>query len=216
MQGSAATFRRRARTAPAGPKAILALLLALSALLVSVAMSSPALAWLGWISLLPLFGAIRVLPAKFAALAGAWWGAALALGHTWFAGAGGSSVILGIGLTVCVMSLYTGLGAALTRRIGFSPVVLAVGWIGVELALLPLGWRHGLLAATQSDTSLAHWLGPLLGYLFVAFLVAGINASLLVVASKARLSAPPRKSFQGRSNAAPCPAPTSRSTGRTR
>ncbi len=154
MEGSAATVRRAARTARAGPKAILALLLALSALLVSAAMSSPALAWLGWISLLPLFAAIRVLPPKFAALAGVWWGAALALGHAWFAGAGGSSVILGIVRTVCVIGLYTGLGAALTRRIGFSPLVLAVGWIGVELALLPLGWRDGLLAATQSDTSL--------------------------------------------------------------
>lgn len=158
-------------------------------------MSWAGLGWLGWVSLVPLFGAIRLLKPMAAVLAGAWWGATLSLGQAWFVSNGPPAGILDVALPVSVFSLYVGLGSALTRRIGSSPLVLAVGWIGVELALQPLGWRHGLLAATQDDGSLGLRVAPLLGYVFVAFLVVYANASLVAVLGKARLRTPRQRSF---------------------
>ena len=51
--------------------------LALSALLMSVAVRSDACAWPAWISLLPLFWAIRTLSPFKATLCGALWGLCL-------------------------------------------------------------------------------------------------------------------------------------------
>ena len=77
----------------------------------------------------------------------------------------------------------------LTRRVGFSPYLMALGWIGVELALRPLGLHHGLLAGTQADGGFViRAIGSFSGYVVVAFLVAYINASLLSVLSEVRVS----------------------------
>jgi hypothetical protein len=56
--------------------------------------------------------------------------------------------------------------------------------MGVELALRPLGLHHGLLAATQGDSTLVAWLGGALGYVLVAFVVALGNAVLLLLLSR--------------------------------
>jgi hypothetical protein len=85
---------------------------------------------------------------------------------------------------------YAFVGAALTRWIGFSPFVLGVGWMGVELALAPVGLHNGLLSATQGDTALMDYIGRALGYVLVAFLVAYINAALVAVFARVRLRLP--------------------------
>ena len=101
-------------------------------------------------------------------------------------------------LLATIPAAYAGLGAALTRRIGFNPVVLGVGWILVEIALKPLGLRYGLLAGAQGEGPLLHWVGRLLGYVFVAFVVACASASLLAALSSARrLTIPRPKSSVG-------------------
>jgi len=87
-------------------------------------------------------------------------------------------------------AVYAGGGAWLTRRIGFSPFVLGVGWMGVELVLAPLGLHNGLLAGTQGDTALMDYIGRALGYVLVAFLVAYVNAALVAVLGRVRLSVP--------------------------
>ena len=87
-------------------------------------------------------------------------------------------------LLCAVPALYTFLGARLTRQVGFSPYLLALGWVGVELALRPLGLRYGLLAATQGDGWIIRLVGSLAGYALVAFVVAYVNAVLLSVLSR--------------------------------
>jgi hypothetical protein len=57
----------------------------------------------------------------------------------------------------------------LTRQKGFSPLLLGLGWIAVELALQPLGLRYGLLAATQGSGLVVRTMGYLAGYVMVAF-----------------------------------------------
>lgn len=131
---------------------------------------------LGLIALIPLFYTIHTAQPLASGIRGAIWGAVVA-------------IALGLGLgepvshwaALVTLPLITGLyaagGAALTQWIGFSPLVLGVGWIIVELIVGAAGLKLGLLAATQADGWLMSGLGKFFGYFLVAFAVACINAS---------------------------------------
>lgn len=178
-----------------------------SALVMIGAATTPGWQWVGCVALLPLFNAIRVQSPVRAGFDGAIWGLSL------FAFA----TILGVtripfdlvsgALLPVVLGLYAFLGARLTRQVGFSPYLLALCWIGVELALKPLGLHYGLLAGTQAGGISIELVGGFAGYAVVAFLVAYVNAALLSVLSEVRVStassplilsqAPPRqRSYQ--------------------
>ncbi len=146
--------------------------LILSAYGVALALSTVELPWLGWVTLLPLFVAIRRLTPRAAMLAGGVWGLSLLASTTVLLDTAVSLSPVSAALMLAVPAIYVGLGSRLTRRIGFSPFVLAVGWIAVEFALTPLGLRHGLLAGTQGGGSLVQTVGGFLGYVFVAFIIA--------------------------------------------
>ncbi|MCK4342806.1 MAG: hypothetical protein KAY37_13895 [Phycisphaerae bacterium] len=169
--------------------AALAGTLILSAFVTAVALAVPNHPWVAWISLLPLFTAVRVLRPPLAMLYGALWGVCLFL----FAARIGPAVAptpYALVLLALVPAAYAGFGAWLTRRIGFSPLMLGLGWILVEVALKPLGLRQGLLAGTQTENTYLHWIARGLGYVFVAALVAGGNAALLELLTWARLPMP--------------------------
>lgn len=145
--------------------------------------------WLGWFALLPLFHSIRVLSTTGAFGAGAIWGFS-----TFVFGAFGShshvSPFLTCALSTLVPAVYCALGCRLTRRIGFSPYLLALGWMGVEFAFRPLGSHNGLLAGTQGDHEfIVSVIGAFAGYVLVAFLVAFFNATLLAALSEVRVHA---------------------------
>ena len=170
--------------------AALILSLIISAYVMALGLGAPRHAWLAWLALLPLFVSIRVLRPIGAMLCGALWGLCL---YVFSAPAGDSGVsagLLSLSLLSAIPAAYACVGSWLTRRIGFSPFVLGVSWMGVELAFEPLGLRSGLLAGTQGDTTLVHWVGGALGYVLVAFLVALVNASLVSVLSGLRLPVP--------------------------
>jgi apolipoprotein N-acyltransferase len=144
--------------------------------------------WVGWVALVPVFVAIRALRPILAMLCGALWGASLFV-FTSGASEPGHPLVVGLLLTV-VPAAYAYLAAYVTRWIGFSPFVLGVGWMGVELALAPVGLHNGLLSATQGDTALMDYIGRALGYVLVAFLVAYINALLVEVLGRVPLRLP--------------------------
>lgn len=159
-------------------------------LMLSGAALAAALEWrtagaLAWVALLPFFLAIRLLRPADAALGGAWWGLTVLV----CCGAGESTRIpadpQAIALMTALPAAYAGVGALLTRRVGFSPLLLALGWALLELALQPLGMRLGLLGNIQDDSPYLHWIASVLGSAFVAFLVAGVNATLLELLSTA-------------------------------
>jgi apolipoprotein N-acyltransferase len=159
----------------------LGIALAVSACLMAIALQSAAGLWLGWFTLIPLFLSIRVLSPLRAFFAGAFWGLCLfvfstASGSAPFAPNVWSALLLGL-----VPGAYAFLGARLTRQKGFSPLLLGLGWIAVELALQPLGLRYGLLAATQGSGLVVRTMGYLAGYVMVAFIVAYVNAMLLTM-----------------------------------
>ena len=173
------------------PIAALALGLALvvSAYGMARAIESPEHWWLGWVALLPLFASIRVLSPVRALLAGGLWGLSLFVSAVAVTNASVAPSAASLVLLCAVPSLYTFLGAKLTRQVGFSPYLLALGWVGVELALRPLGLHHGLLAATQGDDGwIIRLVGSLAGYALVAFVVAYVNAVLLSVLSRVPVS----------------------------
>ncbi|UCE61324.1 MAG: hypothetical protein JSU63_06165 [Phycisphaerales bacterium] len=159
-----------------------------SAFVMSVAIVSPGLAWLGWLSLLPLFVAIRVSLPRTAFLCGGLWGACL-----WAFSLADNSLAsfatpASFALLTTVPAIYAYLGAWLTRWIGYSPFVLGFGWMGVELAFAPVGLDRGLLGVLGGDGTVVSWIGNSFGYVLVAFLVALVNASLVSILSGVRLA----------------------------
>lgn len=161
--------------------AVLAVSLAVSAYLMALALAEPGRRWLGWITLLPLLLSLRFLLPPMAFVAGGFWGMcvgfflefeSVAAGEPW----------LGTYLAQCfVPALYCGLGSYVTRRVGFSPLLLALGWVGVELLLDPLTGQRGLLAGTQGDGIVVRTVGHAAGWTVVAFLLAYVNASLVEI-----------------------------------
>jgi apolipoprotein N-acyltransferase len=159
-----------------------------SALLMAVAVGTGGHPLLACVALLPFFYCIKTCRPLAAAGAGAVWGASLyvcaTLGETFAV----TPSLFSMSMMSAIPATYAGLGALVTRRIGFSPFILALGWVGVEFALTPLGLRHGLLAATQDGGTVLNVVGGFLGYVFVAFLVAYANALVLSLAFRVRLS----------------------------
>lgn len=162
----------------------LILSLILSAGLTAVSAASPDFGWIAWVSLLPLFVAIRFLTPRRALACGSLWGLAL-YGVSLL----GTQTITfpsigSLALAATAPAAYALLGALLARRIGFAPLFLGLGWIGVESALSPLGMGHGLLAASQESGWVMNLLANSLGYGLVAFLVVFFNASLFVLLTR--------------------------------
>ncbi|MFC1475555.1 hypothetical protein ACFLQW_00960 [Candidatus Zixiibacteriota bacterium] len=175
-----------------GDLLLLVVSLSLSAMLMAIAISSPDHGWMAWICLLPLFLAIQILSPLGAGIAGAFWGLCFYIFAVIVIGGTISPSLKSLLLLTGAPAIYASGGAYLTRRLGFRPFLLALGWIGVELALIPLGLGAGLLAGTQGDSVHYHWIGRIFGYVFLAFLIAGANVLLLDILCEARLQIPCR------------------------
>jgi len=180
---------------------VMTLALAGSAYLMALAIESPHRVWLGWVTLLPLFYAIQVFSPARAMISGAFWGACLFASSLVFAKTEISPTFASFAMLSLISGAYGSFGAALTRRIGFSPFLLALCWIGVEFALAPLGLRHGLLAGTQGDGLAVRLVGSVAGYALVAFLVAYVNAALLSVLTSVRRGAKSSRLVRGSGDA---------------
>ncbi len=150
----------------------------------AAASGTTSLSWLAWIGLIPIFIAIRSSVPRVAFLYGALWG----VSHYFFSMASDAATLMvaiySIGLLTTVPALYAYLGARLTRRFGYLPLVLAVGWILVELALQPVAMQNGLLANCVNNGSLLSIVGGALGYVFVAFFIVYVNAQLISLVGK--------------------------------
>jgi apolipoprotein N-acyltransferase len=140
---------------------------------------------LSLLGLIPLLRAVQVLDARRAAMCGAGWGAALGL-FMWNGHPAAVDSLLSFGLLPVAMAAYLGLGAWVTRRFGFSPLVLGVGWFFLEIILRPLSLHDGLLAGTQTGAPFGA-LSQVFGYAWVTFLVVYASAWLLSVVSRIRL-----------------------------
>jgi hypothetical protein len=84
-------------------------------------------------------------------------------------------------LISAIPAIYSFLGALLTRLRGFSPVALASGWVGVEVAFKALGLNHGLLLPSGSYGPILQAVSDFLGCGIIAFLVLLSNALLVFI-----------------------------------
>lgn len=156
-----------------------------SAAVLSIAQHVPGAQWLTWIALVPLFLAIRDLSPGRAALAGAFWGAGVCALAALFSHHGAALTVQNAALLVALPALFSFLGSRQTRRTGFSPLILGLGWVAIELAMRPLAPHGGLVVSGQLYGPALRVVGFLGGWLLVAFCVAYVNASLLEIATLA-------------------------------
>lgn len=166
------------------------LLLVLSAYLMALSVGSGRHPWLGVLALLPLLRAIQVLRPVGAMVCGGVWGGAL---YAWSVLAVDTAITPGFTsllLLTTIPGLYACCGAWTTRRLGFSPAVLAFGWMLMEFAFRPLGLSYGLLGGTQAEGLTVGIVGRLFGYVLVAFLVAYAGAMVLAIWSRLRFRLP--------------------------
>lgn len=163
-----------------------------SAFLMALAVASAAHVWLGWVTLIPLLFAVRALSPVGAMLFAGTWGSSLFAFGAFLFPTPIAPTLASWALLTGIPGLYGLLAAKVTRRVGFSPLLLALGWVGVELTLHPLGLRHGLLAGTQGDGLVLRLIGSYAGYVLVAFVVVYVNAWLLTVLDRVHLVAPGR------------------------
>ncbi len=194
------TFKPRVAIRPIGSFALL-VSLGVSALLSAVALDSGEIPWVGVFSLLPVLRVVQRLNPADATRAGGYWGALLYIFTTSTAFNVIDPGLKALVLLVCVPAIFAGIGAWVTRRTCFSPLLLGIGWALVELALTPLNLSHGLIAPS-AESVIGGTLGQVFGFATVAFLVALCSAVLLGVITS--LSVSLAAFFHAKSIAVPC------------
>lgn len=165
--------------------AALAVSLVVSAGLMAAAIGSPGYSWARWVSLMPLLLCIRILGPIQAMGCGALWGSSLFL----FSVTAFDTPIMptwrSLLLLAAIPGVYGYVGGLITRGFGFCAISLAIGWMGVEYALQPLALHQfgltGLLQETRPSGQYVHLVQSLLGYAWVSFFIAYVNAALLSV-----------------------------------
>jgi hypothetical protein len=168
--------------------------------------------YLAFVGLIPLFVSIRCLAPLAAAAAGGLWGLGIfatvaLLGHIPVA-----HILTHLAAWTLAPAAYGYVGARLTRQVGFSPYLLALAWMGVELALSSVGMRSGLLAAMPGNCMTIHALASFAGTVVVAFLVVYISA-LLFTAVRVVLASAAQRRYAAKAGGGPRRLPRGESFG---
>jgi len=161
---------------------MLATALGLSALLTAVAITYPDCHWLAWFSLMPLFVAIRRLSSGWATWCGALWGGGIYLFASILPGGAIPNPDINAIALVAIPAAYAGLMALYSRRFGYSPLALALGWITISLCSASIEIGHAFDSLDYGHEPVIRLITSFLGSAFVAFVIAYTNALLLSVA----------------------------------
>jgi hypothetical protein len=129
--------------------------------------------------IIPLFLAIRLLSPLKAAWGGFLWSFTLCVQTAMTTTTPDSGFFIREFVLLIVPPAYAFAGAIYTRRYGFQPLALALGWVAVELALHPAGFPQGLLPSCCGNGIIQRAITNFLGYGFVAFVVILVNALTL-------------------------------------
>ncbi len=164
----------------AGRLALLIFLCVIGGRLAAAADAAGGSAPWAWVAVLPLLAAMYALRPGAAGLCGAAWGLSLGLPAeaTPASFASVSSVLL-IFLKIILPAGYALVGSLATRRIGFNPFVLGVGWMILELTLTAFDARGGLIADGIVGGIVPRLIGDIFGSAVVAFLAVMINGLVI-------------------------------------
>lgn len=142
--------------------------------------------WLAsWFTLLPLLAVIRILSPGKAFASGLLWGGSVFAFLAIFNAARVSLSLESFLLLSLAPAVYALLGACLTRRFGFNPLLLGFGWAGVELSLMPVGLQGGLLTAGHEiiPGTMGHVALNLVGSVCMASFIAVAGGLLVALGS---------------------------------
>jgi hypothetical protein len=141
-------------------------------------------AWIAWVGVFPLLLVIKSVTPIRAMLFGAVWGASIFVLSLLIPGTESHipHTVPSLTLLTIVPALYALAGGMLTRWIGFCPFILALGWFGVELGLVPLGIANGFLSHTQVDIGLTYVINGSFSFGFLGFLIVFISSLIIRIA----------------------------------
>jgi apolipoprotein N-acyltransferase len=163
---------------------LLFLLVLIGSFLTTVSIAADEYAWAVWIGLFPLLIAIRLFPPLWAMLSGGAWGLGIFVFSHFVPGADSHIpfTFSSAALLSAIPAIYACTGGFISGLIGFRPLILALGWIGVEIGLKPFGIHDGLFVMTNGTQALILIIGGILGYSFIGFLIVFAGAFLLDLA----------------------------------
>jgi hypothetical protein len=159
---------------------LLTVAICLSALFLAVAPATSTRFWLVWIAFMPLFIAIRSQPLGIAAFLGALWGCCLCLFAAHYESVS-SIPFINFCLITGAPCFYVVLSKTFIRRFGYNPLALALGWIVFEFIYARLGAGRIIFLNNENLGSFFHVFADFLGYGFIGFIIAYVNAVLLSI-----------------------------------
>jgi len=80
------------------------------------------------------------------------------------------------------------------RRWGFNPLIVSLLWIGLELAVIKLGFATGLLAGAKAGHPAFHGMAALFGFLSISFLIVLLDSLIISAIDAVSTLAPARES----------------------
>jgi hypothetical protein len=137
--------------------------------------------WLAWVGISPLIMAIRRLSPGMSAASGLLWGLVFYLFASFQPGNPAMAPNFEAVLYMAVPAVFAWLMGLFTHRFGFSPLAIALSWIGLELVSKASGLQNSLFSGDYNCGPYFNVLADFLGYGFVAFVIAYINAALLSI-----------------------------------
>jgi len=140
--------------------------------------------WLEFVTLVPLFWPIRSGNVQLAGACGGLWGGTIAICTALGLGPPMALTAMAAFALITAPAVYSALGALLTRWIGFSPFVLAVGWLGVEFAFALFGTWTRLFETTIGHGCWGQHIQMALGYVIANGTVAYLNAAFAFASGK--------------------------------
>jgi len=152
----------------------------LSVLFLAAAPAASLRFWLVWIAFIPLFAVIRSQPLGMAACFGALWGCCFYL-FSGYHHPGLAAPCIDVALVACAPCLYVVLSKIFVRYHGYTPLAIALTWIVFELTGAQLGAGRIMPPVEKEIDSIVRVIAGFLGYGFIGFLVAYINAALVSI-----------------------------------
>jgi hypothetical protein len=157
----------------------ISILLILSALIYVSAIATHTFTPLLWICLIPLFRMVKDVELPGAVAGAVLWGMCVAVFRGMLADGAAFSFSAEF-FRFCLLPVIFVWGLVWFRRYyGFNPLAVALGWMALEYVWIQAGVNNTVFSSVHGPDSFLDLVANFLGYGFVGFAVAYVNASLV-------------------------------------